>query len=922
MYYYFVVGFFVSKTYSFSLFLFVFRGRKINILFSTLQHVKEMGSCCSLNRLLVDSSTLFEILMTYVQYVSILVNIRVPWPDDWMIPLEWTKLFSLDIDLSFLKLPSLDYRTYYLLVVVIVPLALSFIMLLFFKPVSVIVWYFLLCLSLACLVAGTFGSVVPSLSLGVGQVMSAWGFLIAGGIGLAVCLAFLIKYAIQHRNEMHQFVKKYKRKKKEKIEKIHEAHANVKRIEVHPAEDNEPVPVQNVTPEGSSSLMEIELEEPASLVAQPKRIAVSDVTESEIDPSALRAWQDAEKMKKKQGVEPKTIVYKISMIASIFGVLVLGILACGIIDLSSLSFLSFLQLDSLTSIIELGKFLGYACFVVAAILTVYLILVWFEKGRKFLQKAKSFADNQFIKVLLLALICLYIPVTSALFTSWSCQSISCPVGYEVPLKSSGLSVASFFNTKTTNSTDYCVTCSFYDDTCPWKEPCSCAEELCSGDSVKRLAEDPGISCSEVASFFAPISGIMCLGVVIGLPAIFFLLIRYHANFLQKLRVIGENLENRWQQRVYTTDNSAKVLYVAFEYKWRYYKVLLLIQKLLVVIASIFLFLKPFYLALILIVINGSFFILSLFWQPYNSKIMDLIQNATSFSLMLGSVLAAILAWGIAVPDAVSLTLSCVVFTLPVIGAIIGTILQFRAERKVASAMKEEEEKCKANAEMAEPLQQTQEQGIELEDLDSPHNETNLSNDGRHLQVPSADHSKKLDIDPEPIRKTVSKRTLFAMDYQLNMATLKYLSSYFVFVGALAFICLAIGLIGILYASANSPVFKPTTSTEDKTDATQLQFIGYGSWENFTMNCCCRAGDPVNDFTTVESWYCRNGLYKERGREKTTSNSSLSGLPLREFCSRDFSTEVCGLSFDPSGKYKVETCTGAPAYSDDILFYLW
>lgn len=49
---------------------------------------------------------------------------------------------------------------------------------------------------------GTFGSVVPSLSLGVGQVMSAWGFLIAGGIGLAVCLAFLIKYAIQHRNEM------------------------------------------------------------------------------------------------------------------------------------------------------------------------------------------------------------------------------------------------------------------------------------------------------------------------------------------------------------------------------------------------------------------------------------------------------------------------------------------------------------------------------------------------------------------------------------------------------------------------------------------------------------------------------------------------------------------------------------------------
>ena len=172
-------------------------------------------------------------------------------------------------------------------------------------------------------------------------------------------------------------MKKYKRKKKEKIEKIHEAHANVKRIEVHPAEDNEPVPVQNVTPEGSSSLMEIELEEPASLVAQPKRIAVSglmsilhlftqkDVTESEIDPSALRAWQDAEKMKKKQGVEPKStlyerplvtfpaIVYKISMIASIFGVLVLGILACGIIDLSSLSFLSFLQLDSLVTSFKL-----------------------------------------------------------------------------------------------------------------------------------------------------------------------------------------------------------------------------------------------------------------------------------------------------------------------------------------------------------------------------------------------------------------------------------------------------------------------------------------------------------------------------------------------------------------------------------------
>lgn len=67
-----------------------------------------------------------------------------------------TNFLTLDIALDIPAIPKLDFRTHFLLVAVVLPLAFSFVMVLFFKSFSVTLWYLLLLLSFSFMVGGNW----------------------------------------------------------------------------------------------------------------------------------------------------------------------------------------------------------------------------------------------------------------------------------------------------------------------------------------------------------------------------------------------------------------------------------------------------------------------------------------------------------------------------------------------------------------------------------------------------------------------------------------------------------------------------------------------------------------------------------------------------------------------------------------------
>ena len=72
-----------------------------------------------------------------------------------------------------------------------------------------------------------------------------------------------------------------------------------------------------------------------------------------------------------------------------------------------------------------------------------------------------------------------------------------------------------------SGSDLCVPCKFlnYDSTNISNQYCPFMEILCPERTDSRLIVDIGISCSQIIVYYAPISAVMFIGIVIGIPGI-------------------------------------------------------------------------------------------------------------------------------------------------------------------------------------------------------------------------------------------------------------------------------------------------------------------------------------------------------------------------------------------------------------------
>lgn len=104
---------------------------------------------------------------------------------------------------------------------------------------------------------------------------------------------------------------------------------------------------------------------------------------------------------------------------------------------------------------------------------------------------------------------------------------------------------------------------------------------------------------------------------------FYILIRVHARILKQLPVPESVTDDdkRWEFRIHASSNSGKSLYHQFELNWRYFKVLLVIQKLILVAMTIFVFGMQTMMAVAVTVIHAVFFFFFMYTAPYESPVM-------------------------------------------------------------------------------------------------------------------------------------------------------------------------------------------------------------------------------------------------------------------------------------------------------------
>jgi uncharacterized membrane protein YccC len=131
------------------------------------------------------------------------------------------RLFYFDFNINLPNVPQLDFRAQFLLVAVAIPILFSVIMLLFFQPVLVCIWYLLTVASLATLIGGCIVYFLPKVAAATGLNVSAKILLICGAVGTAICIVLaLIMWGRRNRKvaseveeaeeEYHTSLKLYK----------------------------------------------------------------------------------------------------------------------------------------------------------------------------------------------------------------------------------------------------------------------------------------------------------------------------------------------------------------------------------------------------------------------------------------------------------------------------------------------------------------------------------------------------------------------------------------------------------------------------------------------------------------------------------------------------------------------------------------
>jgi hypothetical protein len=172
-----------------------------------------------------------------------------------------------------------------------------------------------------------------------------------------------------------------------------------------------------------------------------------------------------------------------------------------------------------------------------------------------------------------------------------------------------------------------------------------------------------------------------------------------------------------------------------------------------------------------------------------------------------------------------------------------------------------------------------------------------------------------------------------VDHMVDVDVKSRLNGFLMVFGLLGFIALGLCVVGHLAKKTTAP-----STWEDSDMTTDVELGGYQSWQNFTQHCCCISNWGDSTKTTrriVEQWHCDNGAVKERVRATMVRSAftgdqlvQIDGLAIRGECAVEFNLGcilLTGGLVDTSDTSTLKTlafCGSTVNTSGYALRYLW
>lgn len=585
------------------------------------------------------------------------------------------------------------------------------------------------------------------------------------------------------------------------------------------------------------------------------------------------------------------------------------------------------QLDTIGEDFSLG--LSGVAALFALVFFIWFVMGLMQAGRRKQWAMLTWFESGFLRVFLLTISLAYIPIGAGVFLMFNCNNFSCPNGYRLPDEGSFI----YANDTTLTSNDYCVSCSpATGQLCP----VSLQNTMCVGATGNRLEYSISTECSNVRTFFWPAAGIIIVMFILGVPAMFYSLIEIssstlYENFPIKDVKVPDNdpdfdLENAtWHKKITQSQNVAKFLFQPFQYRFRYVRLFLVVQKLLIVSTTSYVIrnttTSPQLIALICsVTIHFFSFILLLYYAPFVAKFEARIAVLMSICLSGACVISILLLQGVDIPTVVMYIVIAVNGALPVMAIAFGLYLEW-SSGKADDEQKEKDAMNRLTKEVEKKLEeenQREQEAVAALMAASASVNPNLevtattpmdastsvaSPKHHHFGIPTVRETAEERRRKQLRRLRLNNEAKMKVHYELEQETLKLndeqgdvdlfidravktrLQLFLMIAGVLGAVALSLCVIGLI-TRQSSAVLGPFPAVSD----TDTQLAGYPSWNDFRYNCCCTQNTNPSqggENRLVEKWICVNGEVKERVREQLISNITTDGFPIRAYCSVDF-----------------------------------
>jgi len=836
---------------------------------------------------------------------------------------RWIQIFNLDIEairsnFDFAFLSTIGWREIHLFSTVVVPLLFSSITVCLLRSLSDIMQLLLLTCSALLLIFGAAAHVIlargtelrdteETAILGIDQASLNWTI----GIGAALLLS-AIAFGVYMRVSTYRLVRRYLEREVDKLShELHELKEGVLGDAFSPEGRRKSALVQEDLPNAKELERILQNDHQVHFVGG----RAGDVTEF------ARQMVEHDKQKKLahgHGHIPDLLTFTRTLIIW----LIISALAL-LMWMRVTEVLPQAMLDSMSSTYSSNYFIAAILFSTASIaLLIYQMLSLFEEGQKIADEVVAALKAGYVGFLMLLVLILYIPISKQAISVFICDEHNCKLGEWFPVQSPGTdaTLSTYINSFTDsyvsavaaltadgNSTGdstvqalapptTCQRCNFLSGPVNGQCPAYLADELCAPSTSLRLAASPSIDCLQQWAFYIPGALLTLLTFTLGVPWMFYQLTTRHTRMYDSLEIYVEDrkkkgspsrpgqhhhepkwilydcfrgshhgytqwqMDDMWLRRVRQAKrNRAKSLYADFEYDWRYWKLVMLAVKFLVIMVDAVAaqFESPLVAPMLMIMIHSCMMLLSVFARPYTDKRPDLFSMSITLANIINWSCLFIFAAKIAAPSWVLWLLLGANFAMPLLSLLVGHCYN----KRVAYFKRKEHE--------------------------------------RQLE----DNSKRMTYVKDEV--VAAKRR--GVERECNNYTLRFISKWTWLVLVTCVIGGELIFIGTFAEAALSPVTGHTSSrgpVEDVVDchreeyARSQEFIGYGNWQNFTDHCCCMSRANVTDRSpatlnthVVELWACVKDdtetpvVYKERQRRDLEPGALVA--PVRGFCETHF-----------------------------------